>query len=115
MRILATTAAALSLLLIGGCSDKVAPPPPPRDVIIRIDARGDIAIEGTRFAERDLDGLRAKVAEIQSRKPRPLVHIVVAKDIRFEIVGRAIVDLQSVGLDMKVGFITEPAPIPRGN
>mgnify|MGYP001553715525 FL=1 len=50
-----------------------------------------------------LDRLKQKAVV----KPQPEVHVRGDKDVRFEAVGRVILDCQRAGI-MKVGFLTEP-------
>ena len=53
------------------------------------------------------DELLARLKSRSTLKPQPEVHIRADKDVRFEAVGRVVLDCQRAGI-VKVGFLTEP-------
>jgi biopolymer transport protein ExbD len=66
------------------------------------------------------NGLVADNSELLNRlkhkavvKPQPEVHIRGDKDVRFEAVGRVVLDCQRAGI-LKVGFLTEPEHVGAG-
>ena len=77
----------------------------PENIVIAVDRDGNVYWNDGLIPNNDdlLQRLRA-VAVI---KPQPEVHIRADKEVRFETIGRVIVDLQRSAIK-KVGFITEP-------
>ena len=57
--------------------------------------------------------LLARLKQKAVVKPQPEVHIRGDKDVRFEAVGRVILDCQRAGI-LKVGFLTEPEHVGVG-
>ena len=79
--------------------------PKPENIIIAVDKDENVYWNNAPVnGNADLlDRLKQKAVV----KPQPEVHVRGDKDVRFEAVGRVILDCQRAGI-MKVGFLTEP-------
>jgi len=79
----------------------------PENIILAVDKQGNVywndAPVGTNCDL--LERLKMEAVKI----PQPEVHIRGDSDVRFESVGRVLVDLQRSAI-LKVGFITNPEP-----
>ena len=62
---------------------------------------------GTTRSSPDTATLLTKLEQRAVEQPQPEVHIRADKDVRYEFVGRVVVDCQRAGI-AKVAFITEP-------
>jgi biopolymer transport protein ExbD len=77
----------------------------PENIIVAVDAQGNIYWNEGRISNRD--ALLEHVKQAAVIKPRPEIHIRADKETRYEAVGRVIYTIQRGGL-VKVGFLTEP-------
>jgi biopolymer transport protein ExbD len=77
----------------------------PENIIVAVDAKGNIYWNEGRMADRN--ALLERVKQAAVIKPQPEIHIRADKDTRYEAVGRVIYTIQRGGL-VKVGFLTEP-------
>ncbi|HVY24256.1 MAG TPA: biopolymer transporter ExbD [Steroidobacteraceae bacterium] len=76
----------------------------PENVIIAVDKEGKVYWNITLV---DNDELLSRLKEKSVIQPQPEVQIRADKDVRYEFVGRVVVDCQRAGIQ-KVGFITQP-------
>jgi biopolymer transport protein ExbD len=77
----------------------------PENIVIAIDQDGNVYWNDGRLADNNL--LLARLKQRSGDNPQPEVHIRADKDVRYEFVGRVVVDAQRAGI-AKVAFITEP-------
>lgn len=77
----------------------------PENIVIAIDRDGAAYWNDAKLA--DNGALLAKLKDRAVDNPQPEVHIRADKDVRYEFVGRVVVDCQRAGIG-KVAFITEP-------
>jgi biopolymer transport protein ExbD len=77
----------------------------PENIVIAVDTDENVYWNDAKLDNNDV--LLAKLRQIAVMKPQPEVHIRADKNVRFEAIGRIIVDLQRSAIQ-KVGFITEP-------
>jgi biopolymer transport protein ExbD len=77
----------------------------PQNIIIAVDKDGNLYWNDAKLA--DYGVLLAKLNERAVDNPQPEVHIRADKDVRYEFVGRVVVDCERAGIG-KVAFITEP-------
>jgi biopolymer transport protein ExbD len=77
----------------------------PENIIVAVDAKGNIYWNEGRMANRD--ALLEHVKQAAVIKPQPEIHIRADRETRYEAVGRVIYTIQRGGL-VKVGFLTEP-------
>ena len=77
----------------------------PENINIAVDRDGNFYWNAARLADNAalLDRLKQRAGD----NPQPEVHIRADKDVRYEFVGRVVVDCQRAGIT-KVAFITEP-------
>ena len=77
----------------------------PDNIVIAVDKDGEVYWNDDKLA--DNAALLAKLEARSGGDPQPEVHIRADKDVRYEFVGRVVVDCQRAGI-AKVGFIVEP-------
>jgi biopolymer transport protein ExbD len=77
----------------------------PENIVVAVDKDGNIYWNDGKLADYAI--LLAKLKERSGDTPQPEVHIRADKDVRYEFVGRVVVDCQRAGIG-KVAFITEP-------
>ncbi len=79
----------------------------PENVILAVDKQGNVFWNDAPVGTNNelLERLKMEAVKI----PQPEVHIRGDSDVRFESVGRVLVDLQRSAI-LKVGFITNPEP-----
>jgi biopolymer transport protein ExbD len=77
----------------------------PDTIVIAVDGNGAIYWNDTRLADRA--ALLRKLMERASDTPQPEVHIRADKNVRYESVGRLVVDCQRAGI-AKVSFVIQP-------
>jgi biopolymer transport protein ExbD len=77
----------------------------PDNINIAVDRDGNLYWNDARLA--DNAALLARLKDSAGASPQPEVHIRADKDVRYEFVGRVVVDCQRAGI-AKVAFITEP-------
>jgi biopolymer transport protein ExbD len=77
----------------------------PENIIVAVDARGNIFWNESRMSDRN--ALLERVKQAAVIKPQPEIHIRADQETRYEAVGRVIYTIQRGGL-VKVGFLTEP-------
>jgi biopolymer transport protein ExbD len=77
----------------------------PENIIVAVDARGNIFWNEARMPDRN--ALLERVKQAAVIKPQPEIHIRADQETRYEAVGRVIYTIQRGGL-VKVGFLTEP-------
>jgi biopolymer transport protein ExbD len=77
----------------------------PENIIVAVDARGNIYWNELRMSDRN--ALLERVKQAAVIKPQPEIHIRADQETRYEAVGRVIYTIQRGGL-VKVGFLTEP-------
>jgi len=79
----------------------------PENVILAVDKQGNVYWNDAPVGTNSdlLERLKMEAVKI----PQPEVHIRGDSDVRFESVGRVLVDLQRSAI-LKVGFITNPEP-----
>lgn len=76
----------------------------PENIVIAVDKEGKVYWNITPV---DNDELLSRLKEKSVIQPQPEVQIRADKDVRYEFVGRVVVDCQRAGIQ-KVGFITQP-------
>lgn len=84
----------------------------PENIVIAVDKSENVYWNNMLVS--DNDELLARLKQKAVVKPQPEVHIRGDKDVRFEAVGRVILDCQRAGI-MKVGFLTEPEHVGPGS
>jgi biopolymer transport protein ExbD len=84
----------------------------PENIIVAVDAQGNIYWNEGRMANRG--DLLERVKQAAVIKPQPEIHIRADSNTRYEAVGRVIYTIQRGGL-VKVGFLTEPDHGIRGS
>jgi biopolymer transport protein ExbD len=79
----------------------------PENIILAVDKQGNVFWNDAPVGTNNdlLERLKMEAVKI----PQPEVHIRGDSDVRFESVGRVLVDLQRSAI-LKVGFITNPEP-----
>jgi biopolymer transport protein ExbD len=77
----------------------------PDNIAIAVDKEGTVYWNEAPVA--DNAALLAKLKARATDDPQPEVHIRADKDVRYECVGRIVVDCQRAGI-AKIGFIVEP-------
>ena len=77
----------------------------PDNIVIAVNKDGDIYWNDAKLAGFDI--LLAKLKERAVDVPQPEVHIRADRDVRYEFVGRVVVERQRAGI-AKVAFIIEP-------
>jgi biopolymer transport protein ExbD len=77
----------------------------PDNITLAVDASGTVYWNEARIA--DDATLLQRLKERATANPQPEVHIRADKDVRYEFVGRIVVDCQRAGI-AKVAFIVEP-------
>ena len=79
----------------------------PENIILAVDKQGNVFWNDAPVGTNSelLERLKMEAVKI----PQPEVHIRGDSDVRFESVGRVLVDLQRSAI-LKVGFITNPEP-----
>ena len=77
----------------------------PENIIVAIDKDGAVYWNDARLADNRT--LLAKLKQRAVASPQPEVHIRADKAVRYEYVGRVVVDCQRAGI-AKIAFITEP-------
>src|ERR1700741_972786 len=77
----------------------------PENIVLAVDTDENVYWNDARLDNNDV--LLAKLRQGAVMKPQPEGHIRADKNVRFEAIGRIIVDLQRSAIQ-KVGFITEP-------
>jgi biopolymer transport protein ExbD len=79
----------------------------PENIILAVDKQGNVFWNDAPVGSNSdlLERLKMEAVKI----PQPEVHIRGDSDVRFESVGRVLVDLQRSAI-LKVGFITNPEP-----
>jgi biopolymer transport protein ExbD len=77
----------------------------PDNITIAVDVTGNVYWNEARVAD-DMTLLQ-RLKERATANPQPEVHIRADKDVRYEFVGRVVVDCQRAGI-AKVAFIIEP-------
>ncbi len=76
----------------------------PENIIIAVDKDGQVYWNLTKV---DNDELLQRLKEKSPVVPQPEVQIRADKEVRYEFVGRVVVDCQRAGIQ-KVGFISQP-------
>ena len=77
----------------------------PENIVIAVNRDGEVYWGLERMADNEALVARLKVEAV--KEPQPEVHIRGDSEVRYEAVGRVVVDCQRAGI-FKVGFITEP-------
>ena len=77
----------------------------PDNIVIAIDRDGANYWNDAKVADNSV--LLARLKARATENPRPEVHIRADKDVRYEFVGRVVVDCQRAGIT-EIAFITEP-------
>jgi biopolymer transport protein ExbD len=77
----------------------------PDNIAIAVDKEGTVYWNEAPVAENA--ALLAKLKARSTEDPQPEVHIRADKDVRYEFIGRIVVDCQRAGI-AKVAFIIEP-------
>jgi biopolymer transport protein ExbD len=77
----------------------------PDNIVIAVDKEGEIYWNDAKLPDNAT--LLAKLEARSVDEPQPEVHIRADKDVRYEFVGRVVVDCQRAGIG-KIAFITEP-------
>ena len=80
----------------------------PENVIISVDAKGDIYWYDAKM--QSADALVTKLKAVSQMKPQPEVQIRGDLDSRYDGVGKILYACQRAGIT-KVAFITEPPPL----
>jgi len=84
----------------------------PENIIIAVDTNENVYWNNAPVS--DNAELLARLKQKAVVKPQPEVHVRGDKDVRFEAVGRVILDCQRAGI-LKVGFLTEPEHVGTGS
>jgi biopolymer transport protein ExbD len=77
----------------------------PENIVIAVNRDGEVYWGLERMADNEALVARLKLESV--KEPQPEVHIRGDSEVRYESVGRIVVDCQRAGI-FKVGFITEP-------
>ena len=77
----------------------------PENIVIAVNRDGEVYWGLERMADNEALVARLKIEAV--KEPQPEVHIRGDAEVRYEAVGRVVVDCQRAGI-FKVGFITEP-------
>jgi biopolymer transport protein ExbD len=77
----------------------------PENIVIAVNRDGEVYWGLERMPDNEALVARLKLESI--KEPQPEVHIRGDSEVRYEAVGRVVVDCQRAGI-FKVGFITEP-------
>jgi biopolymer transport protein ExbD len=79
----------------------------PENIVIAVNRDGEVYWGLERMPDNEAIVSRLKLEAV--KEPQPEVHIRGDAEVRYESVGRIVVDCQRAGI-FKVGFITEPTP-----
>jgi biopolymer transport protein ExbD len=79
----------------------------PENIVLAVNRDGEVYWGLERMADNEALVARLKIEAV--KEPQPEVHIRGDSEVRYESVGRIVVDCQRAGI-FKVGFITEPPP-----
>ena len=77
----------------------------PENIVIAVNRDGEVFWGLERMPDNEALVARLKLEAV--KEPQPEVHIRGDSEVRYESVGRVVVDCQRAGI-FKVGFITEP-------
>ena len=77
----------------------------PENIVIAVNRDGEVYWGLERMPDNEALVARLKIEAV--KEPQPEVHIRGDSEVRYEAVGRVVVDCQRAGI-FKVGFITEP-------
>jgi biopolymer transport protein ExbD len=77
----------------------------PENIVIAVNRDGEVYWGLERMPDNEALVARLKIEAV--KEPQPEVHIRGDSEVRYESVGRIVVDCQRAGI-FKVGFITEP-------
>ena len=77
----------------------------PENIVLAVNRDGEVYWGLERMADNEALVSRLKLEAV--KEPQPEVHIRGDSEVRYESVGRLVVDCQRAGI-FKVGFITEP-------
>jgi biopolymer transport protein ExbD len=77
----------------------------PENIVIAVNRDGEVYWGTERMPDNEALVARLKIESV--KEPQPEVHIRGDSEVRYEAVGRIVVDCQRAGI-FKVGFITEP-------
>ena len=77
----------------------------PENITIAVDQNGDVYWKESRVP--DPQALTELIRQAAVTVPQPEIHVRGDRNVRFEAVGRVILQLQKGGIQ-KVGFISEP-------
>ena len=77
----------------------------PENIVLAVNREGEMYWGTERLPDIETLVTRLKVESV--KEPQPEVHIRGDSEVRYESVGRLVVDCQRAGI-FKVGFITEP-------
>ena len=77
----------------------------PENIVIAVNRDGEVYWGLERMADNEALVARLKIEAV--KEPQPEVHIRGDSEVRYEAVGRVVVDCQRAGI-FKVGVITEP-------
>jgi biopolymer transport protein ExbD len=77
----------------------------PENIVIAVNRDGEVYWGLERMPDNEALVARLKLEAV--KEPQPEVHIRGDSEVRYESVGRVVVDCQRAGI-FKVGFITEP-------
>jgi biopolymer transport protein ExbD len=77
----------------------------PQNIVIAVGQNENVYWNNALVSSND--DLLARLKSRSGEKPQPEVHIRADRDVRFEAVGRVVLDCQRAGI-VKVGFLTEP-------
>ena len=79
----------------------------PENIVLAVNRDGEVYWGLERMPDNEALVARLKIEAV--KEPQPEVHIRGDSEVRYEAVGRIVVDCQRAGI-FKVGFITEPPP-----
>jgi biopolymer transport protein ExbD len=77
----------------------------PENIVIAVNRDGEVYWGTEHMPDNEALVARLKIESV--KEPQPEVHIRGDSEVRYEAVGRIVVDCQRAGI-FKVGFITEP-------
>jgi biopolymer transport protein ExbD len=77
----------------------------PENIVIAVNKDGEVYWGQERMPDNEALVARLKLEAV--KEPQPEVHIRGDSEVRYEAVGRIVVNCQRAGI-FKVGFITEP-------
>jgi biopolymer transport protein ExbD len=79
------------------------PPPPPPTVVLRIDAQGQLAWDGTPLPAAALE---PELRQAARRDPQPTIALDIDPEARFDTATRVLAAADAAGIE-RIGFVAE--------